>query len=222
MMDPYTRKSPEQMDREDRANSYTHAIATGMSIAGLAFMVTLASLTGDPWKIVSVSIFGATLILLYASSSLYHAVRRPVLRRIFRVLDHVSINLLIAGTYTPFLLVNLRGQLGWTMFGTIWGLALAGVILEIFFTGRFKVLGTLLYIAMGWIIVFAMKPLASALPTSALVLLFAGGLSYSLGAIFYIFDKRLPFGHAIWHVFVMGGSICQFLSVCLGVIPFKP
>jgi hemolysin III len=221
-MDPKTGKTPALLDWENRANSYTHAIATGMSIAGLAFMVVLASLTGDPWKIVSVSIFGATLVLLYTSSSLYHAVRRPALRKALRIMDHVSINLLIAGTYTPFTLVNLRGQLGWIMFGTIWGLALAGVILEIFFTGRFKILGTLLYIAMGWIIVFAMKPLVSTLPTSALALLFAGGLSYSLGAIFYIFDKKLPFGHAIWHVFVLGGSVCQFISVCLGVIPFKP
>jgi len=214
-------KSPALLSLEDRANSFTHAIGSGMCIAGLALLVVLSSLTGDPWKIVSFSVFGATLVLLYTASSVYHAVHRPALRRALRILDHVSINLLIAGTYTPFMLVNLRGPLGWWMFGIIWTLAVIGVVHDLFFTGRFKLLSTLLYLGMGWIVVVIMRPLAQCLPTSGLALLIAGGLSYSLGAIFYLFDKKMPFGHAVWHVFVLGGSVCHFLSIVLGVLPFR-
>lgn len=214
-------KSPALLALEDHANSHTHAIGCGMAIAGLSVLAVSSALTGDAWKIVSCCLFGATLVLLYTASSLYHAVHRPALRRALRVLDHVSINLLIAGTYTPFVLVNLRATVGWWIFGAIWALALAGVVAELFLTGRFKKLSTLLYVAMGWIIVVAIGPLVRTLPIPALVLLVAGGLSYTLGAVFYLLDRRMPFGHAVWHVFVLGGSVCHFLSIVLGVLPYR-
>lgn len=211
-------KSHALADLEDRANSLTHAVGAGFFIAGLALLAVLSARSGDPWKIVSVCIYGATLVLLFTSSAIYHAVRRPALRRAFRVVDHMSIHLLIAGTYTPFMLVTLRGPWGWSLFGTIWALAVAGVVGDLFFTGRFKTLSTILYLLMGWVIVIAIKPLAHRLPMVGLVLLLCGGLAYSLGAVFYILDKKLPFGHAVWHVFVLGAGICHFLSVTFGVL----
>jgi hemolysin III len=213
-------KSDALLNLEDRANSFTHAVGTGMGVAGLAILVIIASILGDPWKIVSVSVFGASLILLYATSSLYHSVRRPGLRRLLRIFDHVSIHILIAGTYTPFLLVNLRGRLGWTVFGIIWGLAVGGIVKDSFLTGRFKIVSTLLYLAMGWTILAVAGPLSRSVPPSSMVLLVAGGLSYSLGAAFYLLDRKIPFGHAVWHLFVLGGSVCHFLSILLGVLPF--
>ncbi len=212
-------KSLALLSLEDRANSFTHAVGTGMSVAGLAILVVFASVQGDPWKIVSVSVFGTTLVLLYATSSLYHSVHRPQLRKLLRIFDHVSIHLLIAGTYTPFLLVNRRGPTGWTVFGIIWGLAVAGIVKDAFLTGRFKLVSTLLYLAMGWTILAVLRPLSQCVPPLAMVLLLAGGLSYSLGATFYMLDKKLPFGHAVWHLFVLGGSVCHFLSIFLGVLP---
>jgi len=218
-MEAHAGKSFALLQLEDRANSFTHAVGTGMAVTGLAVLVVLASFLGDPWKVVSVSIFGATLVLLYATSSIYHAVERPGLQRLLRIFDHVSINLLIAGTYTPFLLVNLRGRIGWTVFGIIWGLAAAGIVKDAFLTGRFKLLSTLLYLAMGWTILAVVRPLAQSVPRVAMVLLLAGGVSYSLGAAFYMLDKKLPFGHAVWHLLVLGGSVCHFLSIFLGVLP---
>ena len=214
---PFT-KSSILLDLEDRANSLTHAVGAGIFVAGLALIIVLASLTGDPWKIVSVSIYGATLVILYTISTLYHSVKSLKVRRVFRILDHVSIHLLIAGTYTPFMLVSLRGTFGWSIFGMIWGLALIGMAADVFLTGRFKTLSTILYLLMGWLIVIALRPLSHVLPTAGLALLFAGGLAYSLGAAFYLFDKRLPFGHMVWHIFVLGGSVCHYLSVVLGVL----
>lgn len=214
---PFT-KSSILLDLEDRANSLTHAVGAGIFVAGLALIIVLASLTGDPWKIVSVSIYGATLVILYTISTLYHSVKSVKVRRVFRILDHVSIHLLIAGTYTPFMLVSLRGPFGWSIFGMIWGLAVIGIAADVFFTGRFKTLSTVLYLLMGWLIVIALRPLSHVLPTAGLALLFAGGAAYSLGAAFYLFDKRLPFGHMVWHLFVLGGSVCHYLSVVLGVL----
>ena len=214
---PFT-KSSILLDLEDRANSLTHAVGAGIFVAGLALIIVLASLTGDPWKIVSVSIYGATLVILYTISTLYHSVKNIKVRRVFRILDHVSIHLLIAGTYTPFMLVSLRGAFGWSIFGMIWGLAVIGIAADVFFTGRFKTLSTILYLLMGWLIVIALRPLSHVLPTAGLALLFAGGAAYSLGAAFYLFDKRLPFGHMVWHIFVLGGSVCHYLSVVLGVL----
>ena len=161
-----------------------------------------------------------TLILLYSASTLYHSVQKPQIKSICKVLDHSCIYLLIAGTYTPFLLVTLRGVLGWTMFGVIWFLAVSGVVLKIFFVHRFKIISTIAYVLMGWIIIFAIKPLIDSLPTGGIVWLIAGGLAYTLGVVFYAW-KKLPFNHAIWHLFVLAGSICHFFAVIFYVLPLK-
>lgn len=217
-MPPIAAKSPALLALEDRANLLTHAIGVGICLAGLALMVVVASAAGDPWKIVSVAVFGATLVQLYASSMLYHATEDPALKRRFQVWDHIAIYFLIAGTYTPFLLVNLRGSWGWPLFWVMWALALGGLVKDLFLTGRSKALSTLLYVLMGWVVLVVMRPLAASLPTSAFVLIFTGGVAYTLGAVFYVLDKKIPFGHAIWHLFVLAASLCHLLAVLLGVL----
>ncbi len=204
--------------REEYANIATHALGVALSIAALVVMVVYAARHGDPYHIVSVSIFGATLILLYLGSTLYHAMTHEKAKHVFRVIDHSCIYLLIAGSYTPFTLVTLRGNWGWTLFGVTWGLALAGVVFKIFFTKRFNVLSVATYIALGWLIVIAAKPVVTSVPTGGLGLLAAGGLFYTGGVVFYLW-RRIPFHHAIWHVMVMGGSFCHFLAVFYYVLP---
>jgi hemolysin III len=203
---------------EEIANSLTHGMGLLLSVGGLAVLVTFAALHGDAWTVTACSIFGASLVLLYTSSTLYHAIQASRLKQALRVVDHVAIFLLIAGTYTPFMLVNLRGPWGWSLFGVVWALAIAGTALKIFFTGRFRVLSTLVYLFMGWIIVVAIKPLVVALPREGLIMLFAGGLAYSLGTVFYLW-KRLPYHHAVWHLFVLAGSICHFFAVFASIAP---
>lgn len=207
-------------DLQDRANSAIHAIGAGAAMAGTGILVVLSARTGDPWKIAATSLYGATLILLFLSSTLYHSSRTLERRRFLRSIDHAAIPLLIAGTYTPFLLVNLRGSSGWWMFGTIWTLALSSLALGILAHGKFKLARTLLFLAMGWLIVLALPPLVASLGTTSLVLLVAGGVAYSVGTIFYMLDKRIPFGHALWHLFVLGASVCHFLSITFGVLPY--
>ncbi|HZL46234.1 MAG TPA: hemolysin III family protein [Opitutaceae bacterium] len=197
---------------EEIANSLTHGVGLLLSVAGLAVLVTFAALRGDAWAVTASAIFGASLVVLYTSSTLYHALRAPRLKQAVRIVDHVAIFLLIAGTYTPFMLVNLRGPWGWSLFGVIWALAAAGVTLKLFFTGRFRVLSTLVYLFMGWLVVVAFKPLVAALPRDSLIMLFSGGLAYSLGTVFYLW-KRLPYHHAVWHLFVLAGSVCHFFAV---------
>ncbi len=205
---------------EELFNSITHGIGALVSIAGLVFLIIFSSLYGNIHHIISCTIFGITLVLLYTASTLYHSFRKPNLKHAFKILDHACIYVLIAGTYTPFLLVTLRGILGWSMFAVIWSLTLAGILFKIFFVHRFKILSTIAYVLMGWIVIFAIKPLFHALPGGGLVLLVCGGLAYTLGTIFYAWEK-LPYNHAIWHLFVLGGSICHFLSVMFYVIPPK-
>jgi len=204
--------------REEMANSITHGIGVGLSVAALSVLVTLAGRFGDAWHVVSFSIYGTTLVLLYLASTMYHSFRSPHMKRLFRVMDHAAIFLLIAGTYTPFTLVTLRGAWGWTLFGLVWTLALSGILLKVFFMNRFAILSVVLYIGMGWIVVVALKPLITALPTGGMIWLGAGGLAYTLGVAFYLW-KALPFNHAIWHLFVLGGSVCQFLSILFYVLP---
>ena len=187
-------------------------------MAGTALLVILAARTGDPWKIVATALYGATLILLFLSSTLYHSSRTLERRRFLRSIDHAAIPLLIAGTYTPFLLVNLRGSSGWWMFGTIWTLGLSSLALGILAHGKFKLARTLLFLAMGWLIVLALPSLVASLDTTSLVLLVAGGVAYSVGTVFYMLDKRIPFGHALWHLFVLAASVCHFLSITFGVL----
>jgi len=197
---------------EEIANSLTHGLGLLLSVAGLAVLVTFAALHSDAWAVTAGAIFGASLVMFYASSTLYHSLRAERPKQVVRVIDHAAIFLLIAGTYTPFMLVNLRGPWGWSLFGVVWGLAVVGITLKLFFTGRFRVLSTLIYLFMGWLVMVAIKPLAEALPRASLIMLLTGGLAYSLGTVFYLW-KRLPYHHAVWHLFVLAGSVCHFFAV---------
>jgi hemolysin III len=203
---------------EEIANSLTHGLGLALSIAGLTVLVTFAASRGDVWTVTGCAVFGASLVLLYAASTLYHSLRSRRWRRVLRVFDHAAIFLLIAGTYTPFTLVNLRGPWGWSMFWVVWGLAAAGIMLKLFFTGRFPVASTLIYLFMGWLVLVALKPLFGALPLSGLALLFAGGAAYSAGVAFYLW-RRLPYHHALWHLFVLTGSVFHFFAVFCSVVP---
>jgi hemolysin III len=204
--------------REELANSLTHGLGMLLSIAGLALLVTSSALRGDVWLVTSSAIFGATLVLLYTASTLYHSLQGEQLKRLLRKFDHAAIFLLIAGTYTPFLLVSLRGPWGWSLFGVIWGLAVVGVVIKFWFAGRFRVISTLIYIGMGWLVVLAVKPMLLAVPPGGLWLLLAGGLCYTGGTVFYLW-KRLPYHHAVWHLFVLAGSVCHWVSVFGYLVP---
>jgi len=197
---------------EDIANSITHGIGAALSIAGMTVLVVFASLKGDPWRIVSLSIYGSTLVALYLTSTLYHGIQSPRAKEIFRRLDHVAIFLLIAGTYTPFTLVTMRGGLGWFMFATVWTLAVIGVLLKAFFMGRFEWLSLALYLGMGWIAILTIKPAIAMIPGWGLIGMLIGGLFYTGGVVFYAWE-RLPFGHSVWHLFVMAGSISHFFTI---------
>lgn len=203
---------------EELANRLTHGVGALLSVAGLVLLVVHSALHGTVWHVVSTSVYGATLILLYTASTLYHSVSSERWRARMQRFDHAAIFLLIAGTYTPFVLGPLRGGWGWSLFGVIWGLAIAGVLLKFRFAGRHDVLSTLLYLAMGWLVLIAAKPLFAALPAGGLWLLFAGGLCYSIGTIFYLW-QRLPFNHAVWHVWVLAGSACHWVAVFAYVVP---
>ncbi len=195
----------------------THGVGGLLAIAGLAVLVTFAAIRGSAWHVVGCSIFGATMVLLYTSSTLYHAIRAPRAKQVLRRLDHAGIFLLIAGTYTPFTLVSLRGPWGWSLLGVIWGLAVLGILLQ---SGsrRHPVLSVALYVAMGWTVLIAIRPLLSSLPRGGLVLLVLGGLAYTAGIAFYAW-RRLPFNHSIWHGFVLAGTVLHFFAVLRYVIP---
>lgn len=203
---------------EEVAHGVTHGVGALAAIAGLAVLTAQAALHGNAWHMVSVSIFGAALVLMYTASTLFHSIPHARAKHVFRVLDHCLIYVLIAGTYTPFTLVTLRGPVGWSLFGAVWGLALLGIAFKIFTTGRFEKLSLAVYLVMGWCVLLAVKPLMAALPTAGLWLLLAGGLSYSVGTIFYRWES-LRYHHAIWHLFVLGGSVLHYLAVLLYVIP---
>jgi hemolysin III len=203
---------------EEKINIATHALGFMLSIVAFVLLVTHANLHGDVWHIVSFSIFGASLMILYAASTFYHSAKKPELRNRLKILDHASIYILIAGTYTPFTLVTLKGTIGWVIFGTSWGSALTGIILKFFFTGKYNLISTIMYVLMGWVIVFAIKPLINNLPLEGLLWLLAGGIFYTIGAILYSI-KKIKFNHAIFHMFVLNGSFCQFMSVFFYVLP---
>jgi hemolysin III len=204
---------------EEWLNSATHGIGALLSVIGTVALIIAATELGDAWKLVSFSIFGASLILLYMASAFYHGATQPRLKTAFKTLDHCAIFLLIAGTYTPFLLVNMRGNSGWTLFAIIWSLAITGVVLKIIFKNRFKLARVGIYVAMGWLIVVAASDLAANVGEQALYLLIAGGVAYTAGVIFYLAD-RVPYMHAVWHLFVIGGSALHFSAVYLGVLPY--
>ena len=203
---------------EEITNIISHAIGFILGIVALVFLVTYASRHGNAWHIVSFSIFGSSLIILYGASTFYHSTKKPELRSRLRIFDHASIYILIAGTYTPFTLVTLNGPIGWSIFGTAWGLALTGIILKLFFTGKYNLISTLMYVVMGWIIIFAIKPVFNILPLEGFLWLVAGGMAYTTGAILYSI-KKIKFNHAIFHVLVLIGSTCHFVSVFFYVLP---
>jgi len=201
----------------ERFNGISHLVGAAMALAGLVVLVVLASLQGDPWKIVSFSIYGASLFLLYTLSTLYHSLRGRA-KQIFRKLDHVAIYLLIAGTYTPFTLVTLRGSWGWTLFIIIWGLAIVGIIVDSLHKEGSRTIQMVIYLLMGWLILVAMYPLVQALPKGGLALLVLGGVFYTSGIIFYALDGKLKHAHGIWHLFVLAGSISHYLAVLFYIL----
>jgi hemolysin III len=196
---------------EEIANSITHGAGFLLSIAGLAVLVTLAALHGSAWRIVACSIYGSTLVLLYLASTLYHAIQAPRAKRILRIFDHSAIYLLIAGTYTPFVLVTLRGKLGWTLFGMQWGLAVGGIVFKSLTRGGYEIASTIVYALMGWMGIVGIKSMYASLSLGGIVWILAGGLCYTIGILFFALDRR--YCHAIWHVFVVGGSVCHFYAV---------
>jgi hemolysin III len=202
--------------REEVANVATHGAGVLASLAGGSVLIVLAALRGSVWSVVGVSIFAGSLILLYSASTLYHASQNAISRRRLKVLDHSAIYVLIAGTYTPFLIGSLRGGWGWSLFGVIWGLALCGVVFKWFYTGRYARLSTGIYVAMGWLVMIAAGPLARAISPAALGWLVAGGLAYTGGTYFY-HATRLKYAHAFWHLFVLGGSGCHAVAVALAI-----
>ncbi|HEY1141520.1 MAG TPA: hemolysin III family protein [Lysobacter sp.] len=204
--------------REELANALTHGLGATAALAGGAVLITLAAMYGDGWQLGSAIVFGACLLLLYIASTLYHAIQHPVTKARLKVFDHCAIYLLIAGTYTPFTLIGLRGPLGWWLFAAIWMLALAGLVFKLFFTGRFKLLSTLIYIAMGWLVLVAIVPVFRALDAWTFGWLLAGGLCYTFGTLFY-HRPSMRYSHAVWHMFVIAGSVCHYVSVMAQVIP---
>jgi len=205
-------------EEEELANRLTHGAGAVLSIVGLFVLVYRIQAGGEFWRLVSCTLYGTTLVIFYAVSTIYHSVRTPRLKYLFRILDHASIFLVIAGTYTPFALVILPAPWGWSIFITVWGLAIAGTVLKVAMTGRLRILGPLIYLAMGWLIVVAYRPLAAALPSAGIGWLLTGGLVYSSGLIFYA-STRLPYNHAIWHGFVLVGSACHYFAVYFYVAP---
>ena len=206
---------------EEIAHALTHGLGVVLAIAGLTVMVARATLYGTTTHIVGAAIFGATLVLMYAASTLYHSIPLPRAKKVLRIIDHSTIYLLIAGTYTPLTLVTLNGAVGSALFVTVWTLAAIGVVFKIFATGRFEKLSLAIYLGMGWCVLLAIKPLLRTLETGGLILLVAGGLAYSGGVAFYLWE-RLRYHHAIWHGFVLAGSVLQYFAVLFYVIPGPP
>ena len=207
---------------EEICNSAVHAVGSHLGAAMLALLVVFGAQSGThvPWKVVSGAVFGASIILLYTVSSVYHAVTHARAKRVLEVCDHMAIYFLIAGSYTPFALVTLREShpaAAWTIFGVVWGLALTGVVFKFFTTGQLRFVSTLTYIGMGWIVVIALKPLMEALPAAGLVWLLLGGGLYTLGTVFYLW-RLMPFHHAVWHLFVLAGTLCHFFAVLFYVM----
>ena len=205
---------PMQTRAEEWANSITHGVGAVLSVVGLFVLLAFAVARDEISLVVGSSIFGATLVFMYTASALYHGVRTPRVKRLLRIIDHVAIYLLIAGTYTPFALLYYDGGLLWTLLCLEWGIALAGSVFKIFFTGRFAKLSTAVYLAMGWIVVLAAKPLLASAPLGCIAWMAAGGLCYTGGVVFYAWE-RLPYNHAIWHLFVLAGSVCHYLALAL-------
>jgi hemolysin III len=214
-----TRGKPYSLG-EEIANSVTHGVGALLSVIGLIVLVAYSVLTGDPVRVIASVVYGVSLVLEYTASTLYHALPQPRAKHVFKILDHSGIYLLIAGTYTPFLLVTLRGAGGWWMAAGIWALALVGIVVEGFWAYRPRWLSASVYLLMGWLAVFAIKPMVANLPSAGVALLVAGGVAYTIGVPFYVF-KRIPYFHMVWHLWVLAGSVLHFFAVLLYVLPIK-
>ena len=200
------------MVRGERFNAITHIVGSVLALVGTSVVVTQASRHGDARRITAVAVYGAMLVVLYLSSTLYHSLHGRA-KRVFHVFDHCAIYLLIAGTYTPFTLVTLRGTWGWWLFAIVWSIAVAGVVKDAMFHGRYRALSVMLYVAMGWLVVVAFSPLTHALPRPGILLLFAGGIAYTVGIFFFAMSKRIPYSHGVWHLFVIAGSTLHYFAV---------
>jgi hemolysin III len=205
-----------QTKLEEQLNAWTHGIGAALGIAALVLLIIYVDNT-KPWSLFSVIVYGISIIVLFLASTFYHAVKGEKRKHYFRIVDHVSIYFLIAGTYTPVLVITLTDSLGWPLFWTVWGIAAFGVILKLFFTGKFEIFSTLLYLVMGWLIIFDFSNLSDAIGPNGILWLFAGGLSYTVGIIFYALQK-VPYFHVIWHLFVLGGAVCHFFMIFLYMI----
>tara|TARA_R110000868_G_scaffold268704_1_gene527923 strand:- start:752 stop:1378 length:627 start_codon:yes stop_codon:yes gene_type:complete len=201
---------------EEKLNTFTHAIGVLLGVSALVLLIVFDTNKTD-WSLFSVIVYGISIIVLFTASTLYHAFKNERRKHYFRIIDHISIYILIAGTYTPVLLISLEQSLGWTLFWVVWGIAAFGVVLKLFFTGKFEIFSTLLYLVMGWLIVFDFSNLSEAIGSDGILFLFAGGLSYTVGIIFYAIQK-IPYNHVIWHLFVLSGAICHFFMIFLYVI----
>ena len=204
--------------KEEKINIISHAFGLILRLLATPLLFLHDIIIGNFWHIVIFCIYGASLIILYAASTLYHSAKKPKLRKRLNVFDHASIYVLIAGTYTPFTLVTLNGAWGWTIFGITWGLALTGIILKLFFIGKYDILSTIMYILMGWVVLFAIKPLLNNVDFDGILWLFAGGISYTIGAVLYSI-KKIEYNHAIFHLFVLIGSFCHFMAIYFYVLP---
>jgi hemolysin III len=215
---PFTQNSGHpQMEHGEKFNTYTHLVGSILALIGSVFLVVLGAVSGDAWKIVSFSIYGTTLVLMYSSSTLYHNAKQGKTKQFLNMLDHNSIYLLIAGTYSPFVLVSLRGPWGWSLFGVVWGLALIGILQEIWLANKSRVASLVIYILMGWVILVAIVPLAAALSWTGFAWIAAGGIAYTIGTIFYLYDQRFTHWHGIWHLFVLTGSALHYCAILLYV-----
>lgn len=203
-------------EREEWANAVTHGVGAALGVVALVALVAIAAGQDDAWRIVTLSVYGTSLVVLYLASTLYHSTRHPRIKRLFRLCDHLAIYFLIAGTYTPIVLGPMRGPWGWTLFGLIWGLAIGGVLVKTMFFGRLRALSVVFYLAMGWLAVLAFEPMIRLLPSGLIGWILAGGLFYTTGVLFFCL-KRMRYNHAIWHVFVLAGSACHFMGILLHV-----
>jgi len=212
MRDSETNIIPPYSLGEEIANSITHGIGALLSMVGLVFLIIPAVRQGNVWHIVGFSVFGISLIILYLASTLYHSIPNPTAKKVFKIIDHSAIFILIAGTYTPFLLINLRSSFGINLLVIIWGMAIAGVVFKSIFITKFRKLSVAVYVVMGWISIIAIKELFQTVPITGMLLLALGGFFYTAGVVFYVW-KRLPYNHAVWHLFVLCGSVCHYFAV---------
>ncbi len=208
----------ERTSIEEIANSLTHGCGLVLSLIGLAVLMVLAITRGNGWHIAGCGVYGSTLVILYLASTLYHSARSRRTRHLLRIIDQIAIYLFIAGTYTPFTLVNLRGGWGWALLGLVWALAIFGILFKLLFVNRFQAASITIYLLMGWLAVIAIKPILSLIPPGGLAWILGGGAAYTVGALFFAWE-RLPFNHTIWHLFVLAGSICHYFAVLFYVLP---